>query len=120
MTHLIPNGKGTMTWASIGTSFDGHFEKGILSGYGTYHSKLHGDISGIWKYFYDHKISDYWKYTGMLKDGVLCGYGVVEDSNPKNPRTIYGEFMNNNLNGQVRVVLSNGAFSDSEVRPSPI
>lgn len=120
LTHLIPNGKGTMTWASIGTSFDGHFEKGILSGYGTYHSKLHGDISGIWKYFYDHKISDYWKYTGMLKDGVLCGYGVVEDSNPKNPRTIYGEFMNNNLNGQVRVVLSNGAFSDSEVKDGDI
>ena len=116
LTDLVPDGKGTMTWASIGTSFDGHFEKSILSGYGTYHSKLHGDISGIWNYHYDHKISDYWKYTGMFKDGVLCGYGVVEDSNPENPRTIYGEFMNNKLNGQVRVVQSNGAFLDSEVK----
>ena len=52
----------------------------------------------------------------MLKDDVLWGYGVIEDSNPESPRTIYSEFVNNQLDGQVRIVQSNGAIIDSEVR----
>lgn len=116
MNGLSPDGEGKMTFKSLGTSYEGSFVDGKISGYGTYHSKLLGDMSGVWSYVYDRQINTYWKYTGMMKDGVLCGYGVIEDSNSENPRTIYGEFTYDELDGQIKVIQENGYTYSSEVR----
>lgn len=114
----LPDGSGTLVWD--GGTYEGTFVDGYPKGSGTFHfaSDSMQSISGTWSYGKldmkcftgPYKGGIYGKYTGMLFQGVPCGYGVVVYENSK----YSGSFVEGHPAGNGTYVFANSTKAKGE------
>lgn len=113
------HGQGSIVWCLLGSRYSGAWNRGDISGSGTFYPLKGEPVSGIWSWAEKKQLDAGVTgiYTGMLKEGKPWGYGYLlqtdfaqaEDGTPIR-RLLEAEFREGKLHGYLRASQSNNPF----------